>query len=413
MSALATAEDEAGAPTVVVGGGGGGEARVPVGILGGTGLVGRVLARYLTKHPYFSCGPIVGSARSAGTSFEQIWNEKEEALSAHYGEELWEADHAFPEALKGIIVSSLDELLDSDCKYVISAIAPKLGFLEDKLIANGCTVASISPYKRQENILCVLEANHEALKASLEAKLQALKQIETGLPPGVMIKSPNCVCCGSTVILRALSDAFKGLGEVSVTTMQSLSGRGDAMYPHDLVVGNVYPLGGAAEPTEMLIGEELKSVLQDRVGNISVKAYRVSVQRGHLVDIRVKTKRAVNDVEEVYSALEAFNPLETYNLPTVPLSPIYCVREGGCPRPRTHFAGELGDGLSITVGNVKVNDGVFDITLSLVVDNLAKGAYAAAVQLLEFYHHVVREGEEGALGRTLAEGAGGESGAKS
>ena len=185
------------------------------------------------------------------------------------------------------------------------------------------------------------------------------------------------------------------------------------MSPHDLVVGNVSPLGGAAEPTEMLIGEELKSVLQDRVGNISVKAYRVSVQRGHLVDIRVKTKRAVNDVEEVYSALEAFNPLETYNLPTVPLSPIYCVREGGCPRPRTHFAGELGDGLSITVGNVKVNDGVFDITLSLVVDNLAKGAYAAAVQLLEFYHHVVREGEEGALGRTLAEGAGGESGAKS
>ena len=33
----------------------------PVGILGGTGLVGRMLARALCDHPFLCCGPIVGS----------------------------------------------------------------------------------------------------------------------------------------------------------------------------------------------------------------------------------------------------------------------------------------------------------------------------------------------------------------
>ena len=45
-------------------------------------------------------------------------------------------------------------------------------------------------------------------------------------------------------------------------------------------------------------------------------------------------------------------------------------------------------GLKISVGNIKVNDGVYDITLSLVVDNLAKGAFAAALQLLEYYYNL-------------------------
>ena len=54
------------------------------------------------------------------------------------------------------------------------------------------------------------------------------------------------------------------------------------------------------------------------------------------------------------------------------------------PSPKSHHVGPLKDGLSVTVGNVQINDGVFDITLSLVADSLAKGAYAAAVQLLEF-----------------------------
>ena len=54
---------------------------------------------------------------------------------------------------------------------------------------------------------------------------------------------------------------FGGLGDVNVTTFQSLSGRGDARYDRELVVSNVYPLRLAPEPTERYIGTELELVL--------------------------------------------------------------------------------------------------------------------------------------------------------
>ena len=75
-------------------------------------------------------------------------------------------------------------------------------------------------------------------------------------------------------------------------TFQSLSGRGDSKYPSELVVGNVYPLRSTKEPTESLICEELAHVLGTKLLNgrnsLSVAAYRVSVQRGHLIDLRIR-----------------------------------------------------------------------------------------------------------------------------
>ena len=147
-----------------------------------------------------------------------------------------------------------------------------------------------------------------------------------------------------------------------------------------------------------------------------MKAYRVSVQRGHTIDVRVKFKRgggggrkeetdtattttATNwrippsksppqTEEEVYKALETFDPLASFpsraSLPSLPASSIVVIREGGAPRPKSHHRGPDGQGMSVRVGNVCVSDGVWDATLTLVVDNLAKGAYGAALQLAEY-----------------------------
>ena len=58
-----------------------------------------------------------------------------------------------------------------------------------------------------------------------------------------MIKSPNCVTCGVSMVLKAIDDRY-GVDGVSIATFQALSGRGDAKYDPSLVVGNVYPLTG-------------------------------------------------------------------------------------------------------------------------------------------------------------------------
>ena len=53
----------------------------PVGILGGTGLVGRALAAALTAHPIYSLGPVLGSPQTVGLKLADVWRKKEQALS--------------------------------------------------------------------------------------------------------------------------------------------------------------------------------------------------------------------------------------------------------------------------------------------------------------------------------------------
>ena len=199
--------------------------RLPVAIIGGTGYVGRLLARRLLSHPMFCLGPIVGSKRSEGMLYQEVWEDKESALMKNYGSQLWTA-MPFPPQLAGVQVAALDSLLESqDCKIAISCVAPDVGYIEDILTSGGFDVYSISPYKRSEN-LTVPEVNPAQVPVAVDKQL---------------FKSPNCVSVGTTLALKAVDDAF-GLDRVTICTFQSLSGRGDAMYPPELVQGNIYPV---------------------------------------------------------------------------------------------------------------------------------------------------------------------------
>ena len=106
--------------------------RQPVAIIGGTGYVGRLLARRLLSHATLCLGPIVGSQRSVGLSYQSVWEQKEAALMANYGSELWAA-MGFPPELEGLQVASLDELLEGDCELAVSCVAPDVGYIEDIL----------------------------------------------------------------------------------------------------------------------------------------------------------------------------------------------------------------------------------------------------------------------------------------
>ena len=125
--------------------------RLPVAIIGGTGYVGRLLARRLLSHPTMCLGFIVGSKRSEGQLYQDVWEEKEAALMKNYGSQLWSA-MPFPPQLEGVKVASLEAVLESDCKIAISCVAPDVGYIEDILTNGGVKVYSISPYKRSENL---------------------------------------------------------------------------------------------------------------------------------------------------------------------------------------------------------------------------------------------------------------------
>lgn len=54
--------------------------RIPVAILGGTGLSGRHVYSLLHTNPMFECVAIIGSPASAGKPYIQTWREKEAKL---------------------------------------------------------------------------------------------------------------------------------------------------------------------------------------------------------------------------------------------------------------------------------------------------------------------------------------------
>ena len=110
-----------------------------------------------------------------------------------------------------------------------------------------------------------------------------------------------------------------------------------------------------------------------------MRAHRVGVHIGHFVDVRVKVanRAAVGGVDGVYRVLERFAPLASLagRLPPPP-PPIAVTRDVGAPRPASHHSAH--GGMQVTVGNVKVSDGVWDICFSVVVNNMVRGAYGAA-----------------------------------
>jgi aspartate-semialdehyde dehydrogenase len=243
----------------------------------------------------------------------------------------------------------------------------RAGVVEAKLLEAGKTVFSNSPYRRfDENAaLVVTEVNGSQMRGCH------------------LIKNPNCVTSGLSLVLAPILDRY-GLREVVVSTYQSLSGRGDARYAPELVVGNVYPLFRSEEQTENYIRREVDRIFQSSFV-MSVTSNRVYVQEGHYVEVRIKTKKRIKNSDDVSETLSQFNPLKELGLPLSPRQPLVLIHEMGRPRP-LQDSGHSG-GMGVAVGNISTDDAVFDLRLSYVVNNVVRGAAGGAILNSELWLH--------------------------
>lgn len=340
--------------------------RLKVGVIGATGLVGRRLAQLLTNHPWFEAAVFVGSDSSTGMPYRLVWEKKERILQDHYGAHLWKPQ-PFPDALEGATIAPFEDLLNSNIDIVFSSLPERAGIFEAKLLDSGKTVFSNSPYRRfdEDATLAVTEVNGNQIG---ECRL---------------IKNPNCVTSGLSLVLAPILERY-GLREVVVTTYQSLSGRGDARYAPELVVGNIYPLFRSEEQTENYIRREVDRIFQSSFA-VSVTSNRVCVQEGHYVEVRIKTKKQIRSSDEVSELLAQFNPLKDLGLPLSPKQPLVLIHEMGRPRPiqdSDHFGG-----MGVAVGNISIEDAVFDLRLSYVVNNVVRGAAGGAILNSELWFH--------------------------
>jgi len=342
-------------------------AKLKVGILGATGMVGQRFIQLLQKHQWFTITELAASERSAGKSYK-------EAMEGR-----WKLNDKIPKSVAGIEVKECKPNLD--CKIVFSALDSSVaGPIEEDFARNGYAVLSNSKNHRMDDDVPLLipEVNAD--------HLSMIEKQKKRFGEGFIVTNPNCSTIGFVLALKPLQDAF-GLKKVFVTTMQALSGAGVAGFSLD-IDDNVIPYIEKEE--EKMETESLK--LLGNVKNnkfsfadvkISAQCNRVNVKDGHLETVNVKLDKKA-DLKQILGAFKNFNPLKELKLPSAPNHPIVVKEEIDRPQPK--YDRDLENGMAITVGRIRKCN-ILDYRFLALSHNTIRGAAGASIlnaELMKF-----------------------------
>jgi aspartate-semialdehyde dehydrogenase len=321
--------------------------RIPVSVLGATGVVGQRIVRRLIDHPLFELVAVAASERSAGK---------------RYGDALHWSEFDLPAEIADLVVSRCtpDE---AGAAIVLSALEATTAREVEPLFAKGgsLVVTNASPFRMEEDVpLIIPEINPEHLS------LLSLQRERRGWEGGI-IANPNCA---TAVIALALAPLHRRvpIRRVAVTTLQAASGAGHPGVSSLDLLGNVIPyIAGEeekirTEPRKILGTLAGHRVIPARFG-VSPQLTRVPVAHGHMASITVEFERALR-ADEAHEAYESWAPAVTVLADK--------------SRPQHRLDVDRGDGMTVSVGQLR-EDGVFGLRLVALGHNLERGAAGAAV----------------------------------
>jgi len=310
--------------------------RIPVGVLGATGMVGQQFVRLLQGHPWFEVTVLTGSERSAGKPYGEACK--------------WVVPGEMPSSLREVIVQPTTPELD--CRVVFSALPSSVaGPIEEELAAAGFVVFSKAASHRMDPDvpLLIVEVNPDHLA------LIHVQRRRRGWDRGFIVTDPNCSTIALTMALKPLHDRF-GVREVMVTTMQALSGAGYPGVSGFDILDNVVPyIRGEEEKMEneplKILGQLEGERIRPAEFSISAQCNRVNVLDGHLEAISVRLGREAS-AEEIIEAWRTFRGLpQELGLPSAPEQPIIVRSEQDRPQPRLDR--DAGKGMAVTVGRLR------------------------------------------------------------
>ncbi len=294
------------------------EQKIPVGILGATGVVGQRFIQLLEAHPWFEVQWLAASDRSAGQA---------------YGDAVrWRLKTAVPERVRQMKVSNATP--DGAPRVIFAALDAGIAReMEPQFAAAGCAVVSnSSAFRMQPDVpLVIPEVNADHLKL---LECQAWRR-QSG---GFIVTNPNCSAIGLVVALAPLHQKF-GIESIFVTTMQAVSGAGYPGVASLDILGNVIPYIAKEEEkmeeeTRKLLGRLNGSHIEDAPFAMTAHCNRVAVEDGHTESVSVKLKQKVSR-EEIIAAFNEFRPVpQQLQLPLAPAQPIVYDTATDRPQPR-------------------------------------------------------------------------------
>jgi aspartate-semialdehyde dehydrogenase len=334
--------------------------KLPVGILGATGIVGQRFVQMLEHHPWFEVAWLAASDRSEGRAYGEAarWRLKT-AIPPHVAE--MKVSPARPEGAPKIIFAALDASIAAE--------------LEPSFALAGCAVVSNSSALRmhKEVPLVIPEVNPDHIKL-LECQAWRKKS------GGFVVTNPNCSAIGLVMALAPLQQQF-GLESVMAVTMQAVSGAGYPGVASLDILGNVIPYipkeeEKMEEETLKLLGRLDGAGIEPGGFSMSAQCNRVAVEDGHTESVSVELKKK-GKPEEIIAAWNEFRgaPQELH-LPSAPEQPVSYSAAHDRPQPR--FDVDSGEGMTATVGRLRPC-AVLDWKFTVLSHNTIRGAAGAAV----------------------------------
>ena len=347
--------------------------KIPVGVLGATGMVGQQYIRLLADHSWFEVAYVAASPQSAGRKYK-------DALRSG-----WVVQGELPEKVGSMVVEDVSDVAKATkkCAFVFSAFEmPEKDLIrkyEEEYAAGGMPVFSnASAHRATSDVpMIIAEINPHHLE------IIPLQQKKRRWKTGFIVVKPNCSLQSYLTPIFALMQAGYDVSKMIITTLQATSGAGYPGVASLDMIDNVVPyISGEEEKSQ----EEPLKVLGEAKGGsfvpykglvISAHCNRVAVSDGHLACVNVlfgKKKPTREKILEVWKKFRA-EPQEL-DLPFAPRQPIIYRDEPNRPQPKRDR--DVDKGMAVTIGRLRP-DNVFDFKFAALSHNTIRGAAGGGI----------------------------------
>ena len=323
----------------------------------------------LALHPFLKLHAVGASSRSAGKKYKDAVRWKQNVpMSKELGELAIKDCKPENFADCDVVFSGLDSDVAGDIGEPVLTLEiltlkyhTETAFLE----ANMAVFSNAKNHRRDPQVpLVVPTVNLSHLD------LIPHQRKHYGLKKGVLVFNSNCAVIGIVIPFAALQAKFGPVDQVSVVTLQAVSGAGYPGVSSMDIIDNVVPfISGEEDKLETEARKILGSLNHNATAfeeqsslRISAACNRVPVLDGHTACVSLRfAKRPPPSAQQVKQAIKEYtSDAQKLGCPSAPENAIVVFDEDDRPQPRLDR--DLQRGYTVSVGRIRVDEsGVFDL----------------------------------------------------